>query len=173
MSAEASFCLFRSDCLPFGVPVSDLAEVVEVDALVRISLCPDRVVGLCPYHRQVVPVVTLGARGGRSEALPADSRTKGKAPREAVLILQTDNGLWGVLIDREGTVITSERPNTCEPRVLHDGIVTVGSIHHGTEDYALLDAESTWRGLREGVINWFERINESTPPARFLVSSSG
>ena len=40
-----------SDSLPFGVPVAVLAEIVEVDALVRISLCPDRVVGLCPYHR--------------------------------------------------------------------------------------------------------------------------
>ena len=173
MAAEASFCLFISDSLPCGVPVANLAEIVEVDALVRISLCPDRVVGLCPYHRQVVPVVTLGTRGVRSEASPVDSRTKGKAPREAVLILQTENGLWGVLIDREGTVITSERPNACEPRMLHDGIVTVGTIHHGKEDHAVLDAESTWRGLREVVTNWFERINESVPPARLPVSSSG
>jgi len=173
MAAEASFCLFMSGSLPLGVPVADLAEIVEVDALVRISLCPDRIVGLCPYHRQVVPVVTLGARGSRPEALTAESRIKGKLARDAVLILQTDHGLWGVLIDREGTVITTERPVACEPRMLHDGVVTVGMIHHGKDDYAVLDAESTWRGLREGVTNWFERINESAPPARFLVSSSG
>ena len=107
MAAEPAFCLFVSDSLRFGVPVAVVAEIVKVDALVRISLCPDRIVGLCPYHREVVPVVTLGTRGVRSEGSPVDSRTKGKAPHEAVLILQTDNGLWGVLIDREGTVITS------------------------------------------------------------------
>jgi purine-binding chemotaxis protein CheW len=173
MAAEASFCLFMSDSLPLGVPVAVVAEIVEVDALVRISLCPDRIVGLCPYHRLVVPVVTLGAGGARSEASPAECKTKGKAAHEAVLILQTEHGLWGVLIDREGTVITTERPAACEPRILHDGIVTVGTIHHGNADHAMLDAEATWRGLREGVTNWFERINESAPPARFLASSSG
>ena len=37
----------------------DVAEILEVDALVRMSLCPPWIVGLCPYHREVVPVVSL------------------------------------------------------------------------------------------------------------------
>ena len=70
MAADGSFCLFHCESLPFAVAVANVAEIAEVDALVCIGLCPPRIAGLCPYHRQVVPVVTLG-RGLIPDKLPA------------------------------------------------------------------------------------------------------
>lgn len=150
MAEDESFCLFHCDSLPMAVAVAHVAEIAEVDALVRISLCPPRVAGLCPYHRQVVPVVALGKSPFRADLPMIDQRNAGKSTKEIVLIMQTSQGLWGILIDREGTFLTTQRPSRHEPRDEGDGIVSEGRIDHGGKTYALLEAESTWRGLRTG-----------------------
>src|SRR5208283_582771 len=93
MAADGSFCLFHCGSLPFAVAVANVAEIAEVDALVRIGLCPPRIAGLCPYHRQVVPVVTLGQDPSRSATPTAEQRNSGKAAREVVLIVQTGQGM--------------------------------------------------------------------------------
>ncbi len=164
MAAEGSFCLFRCGSLPFAVAVAHVAEIAEVDALVRIGLCPPRIAGLCPYHRQVVPVVTLGQDPSRSAAPAAEPRKSGKAAREVVLIVQTGQGIWGILIDREGTSITTQRPSRHEPKDEGDGVVTAGRIDHEGVVHSLLDAEATWRGLRALVVNWYALFNESSAP---------
>ena len=145
MAAEGSFCLFHCESLPFAVAVANVAEIAEVDALVRIGLCPPRIAGLCPYHRQVVPVVTLGQDPSRTATPTAEQRNSGKAAREVVLIVQTSQGIWGILIGREGTSITTQRPSRHEPKDEGDGVVTEGRIDHQGVVYSLLDAESTWR----------------------------
>jgi chemotaxis signal transduction protein len=173
MVDDPSFCLFHCESLPFAVAIEDVAEIVEMDVLVRISLCPPRIAGLCPYHRQVVPVVALGKDSCRTEPPTPEKRISGKGSRKAVLILQTDEGIWGIHIDRNGTVITPVRPSRHEPRSGEDGIVTVGLIPHGEADHALLDAGSTWRGLRELVVNWYARINESAASTRLISPAGG
>ena len=127
MAADGSFCLFHCESLPFAVAVANVAEIAEVDALVRIGLCPPRIAGLCPYHRQVVPVVTLGQDPSRTAPPTAEQRNSGKAAREVVLIVQTGQGMWGILIDREGTSITTQRPSRHEPKDEGDGVVTAGA----------------------------------------------
>ena len=144
MAADGSFCLFHCESLPFAVAVANVAEIAEVDALVRIGLCPPRIAGLCPYHRQVVPVVTLGQDPSRTAPPTAEQRISGKGARQVVLIVQTGQGMWGILIDREGTSITTQRPSRHEPNDEGDGVVTEGRIDHQGVVHSLLDAESTW-----------------------------
>src|SRR5271166_4157928 len=158
MTAEGSFCLFHCESLPFAVAVAHVAEIAEVDALVRI--------GLCPYHRQVVPVVTLGQDPSRTAPPTAEQRISGKAARQVVLIVQSGQGMWGILIDREGTSITTQRPSRHEPNDEGDGVVTEGRIDHQGVVHSLLDAESTWRGLRALVVNWYALFNESIAAPR-------
>ena len=168
MAAEGSFCLFHCESLPFAVAVASVAEIAEVETLVRIGLCPPRIAGLCPYHRQVVPVVTLGQDPSRTAPPTAEPRISGKAATEVVLIVQTGQGMWGILIDREGTSITTQRPSRHEPNDAGDGVVTEGRIDHQGVAHSLLDAESTWRGLRALVVNWYALFNESSAAPRPL-----
>lgn len=166
MAVDGSFCLFHCATQPFAVALANVAEIAEVDALVRVGLCPPRIAGLCPLHRQVVPVVTLRQDPSRKDPLAPGRRNSGKDPREVVLIVQTDQGMWGILIDREGTSITTQRPSRHEPKNEGDGVVTEGRIDHQGVAHALLDAESTWRGLRALVVNWYAHFNESIASPR-------
>jgi chemotaxis signal transduction protein len=157
MDADPSFCLFRCGSLTLAVAVDDLAEVVETDSIVRISGCPPRIRGLCRYHRQVVPVVTLAPDPERPERRPACTGGRSEIPREAVLILQTAQGPWGIRIDRDGTSILSAQPDR-RPPSSQGGFVSVGSVRQGETDFLLLDPASTWQALREQVVNWYAKL---------------
>ncbi len=161
MAVHGSYCLFRCESLPLAVAVANVAEIAEIDALVRISLCPPRIVGLCAYHRQVVPVVKLGK--DPSPAAPSAVEQPGQVQglKEAVLIMQNPQGMWGILIDRQGSSLTSQQPLRHDRREDIEGLVTEGRIEHQGVSHALLDAESTWRGLRGMVVNWYGLFNES------------
>jgi CheW-like domain len=161
MHTVPSFCLVRCDSRPLAVAVDNVAEVLELDSLVRISLCPPQIAGLCAYHRQVVPVAAPPGDPSTLMQESPETRPSGKACRESVLILQTDQGFWGLKIDPGGTTIVAARPSRHEPVEESDGTVTVGLIRHGGTDHALLDAAATWRGLREIVVNWYVQIRES------------
>lgn len=148
--------------------VNDVAEIVEIEALVRMALCPPQVVGLCPYHREIVPVVVLTNGFSPTAAGTVERRRSDRRARRVVLILRSNQDSWGIEVDREGTSITTHRPSRHEPKAGRDGVVTVGFIHHSEKDHALIDAEATWRGLRDAVVGWYARINESAHSARFL-----
>jgi purine-binding chemotaxis protein CheW len=167
MAEDISICLFRSGSLPLAVAVEEVAEIVEIDALVRISCCPPRIAGLCLYHRQVVPVVVFGHGHGLAGAAAPQKRNPSTGTGDAVLIMQTDQGLWGIKIDREGTVLTSERPARHEAKPEQSGIVSVGLINEGKVDHALLDAEATWRNLREAVLVWYGQLGTGGSLSRF------
>jgi len=172
MAADGSFCLFHCGSLPFALAVANVAEIAEVDALVRIGLCPPRIAGLYPYHRQVVPVVTLGQDPSRGATPAAEQRTSGKAAREVVLIVQTRQGIWGILIDRGGTSLSTQRPSPHEPKDEGDGVVIAGRIDHQGVVHSLLDAEATWRGLRNMVVNWYAHSNESHAAVSSIVEAA-
>src|SRR5437764_11855917 len=59
MGEEHWFCLFGGAAGPMAVSVESVAEVLETDTLFRLAWSPPQVVGLCLYHREVVPVVLL------------------------------------------------------------------------------------------------------------------
>ena len=161
MADLPSFCLVSCQTKPLAVAVENVAEVLELDSFVRISLCPPAIAGLCPYHGQVVPVAALsGDLAPPTEKVP-QSRGSGKAVRESVLILQTEQGLWGLRVDRGGTIVIAARPSRHEPVMDADGSVTVGLIRHAGSDHALLDAAATWRALREMVVHGYVKIRET------------
>ncbi len=166
MADDESFCLFHCEGQAFAVAVASVAEIAEVDALVRISLCPPQIAGLCPYHRQVVPVVSFAHAIAQETVPDAEIRPAAGPSRVVVLILDTNQGLWGIMIDRKGVSISSRRPERTEPRERSDGVVTAGHIEHQGVVYSLLDAEHTWHGLRNAVAGWYAFLNESTAARR-------
>jgi purine-binding chemotaxis protein CheW len=172
MAIEDSYCLFRCQSQPFAVDVGSVAEIAEVDALVRISLCPKRIAGLCPYHRQVVPVVALGPDPAQPSSAGEQPADRGKGSKYLVLIVQSAQGLWGILIDREGTTISLERPSRHEPKDLGDGVIAAGGVIHQGNVHTLLDAECTWRGLRALVLSWYSTWQHpGTSPGRVIAST--
>ena len=68
------FCLFRGDAGPMAVPVESVAEVLERVTLVPLAWSRPQVVGMCSYHREVVPVV-------KSALFPMKSGKKSRASK--------------------------------------------------------------------------------------------
>jgi chemotaxis signal transduction protein len=173
MEREHWFCLFREDGVPMAVPLESVAEVLKTERLVRLPWSPPRVVGLCPYHREVVPVVSMGVpAGGAGEGIAsgpgpthgADGSPEGPGidagARHVVLILRTEQGTWGVRADAENTIVSRESPDSHPPTADGSGRVLLGSIRRAATSYDVLDAEATWRELRSAVARWYGLISE-------------
>ncbi len=170
------FCLFRGDAGPMAVYVESVAEVLETDTLVRLAWSPPQVVGMCSYHRDVVPVVRLGpltcdvgedplreqdqavATETTGETIGIDERTG-----SVVLILKTEQGAWGIPVDSENTIMSRESPEYHSPRTYEHGPVLIGIVRLAGTCYAILDAEETWCGLRAAVGAWCGLIIDSNP----------
>jgi purine-binding chemotaxis protein CheW len=139
-----SWCLVRIDAQPFAVALATVAEIVEAEALVRLPLCSPQLLGLCPYRRDLLPVIALG-RGPTAAPGPEEGRP-------VVLILRSDHGLWGIKIDR-GVVIVGDvglaeqAPMAPGP----DGAIVIGSITRGDASHSVLDPEATWRKVRDSI----------------------
>lgn len=178
----AWFCLFRGDAGPMGVAVECVAEVLEAERVVRLPWSPPQVVGLCLYHREVVPIVVFGSLLGearenrlegsrRSTAANPDGEGAGGRERTGcvVLILKTEHGAWGLRVDAETTVMSRESPEYHAPRISASGAVLIGTVERDGGFHGILDAEATWRGLRSAVARRHGRIIEpddsSAPPA--------
>jgi chemotaxis signal transduction protein len=175
MEKEQSYCMFHGDAGPMAVSVDRVAAVLETESLVPLVWRPPQVVGICPYHREVVPVISLATTGNGSDADLASavgSRAGATAfvamakdggdedPRCFVLILRTEHDAWGLRIDHLGTIISRERPELHAPRIDENGAVVVGALEREGKRYAILDAEATWRELRSAVVRWYRIINE-------------
>jgi chemotaxis signal transduction protein len=175
MEPEKSFCLFHGDAGPMAVSVESVAAVLETEFLVPLVWSPPQVVGLCPYHREVVPVISLGPleRGAGADrqsgvdsrptagtAPPAANKSGGEKNRRVVLILRTEHDAWGLCIDHLGTSISRERPDFHPPRLDGHGATLIGMLLRDKTRYSILDAEATWCGLRSAVARWYGLINE-------------
>jgi chemotaxis signal transduction protein len=160
------FCLFRSDAGPMAVAVESVAEVLETETLVPMPWSPPHVVGLCSYHREVVPVVKLSPfphefgdapkEQGQPKGTDTGSKTVSDDERAGcvVLILKTEQGVWGIRVDSGNTIMSRESAEYQSPRVCANGPVLVGSIDVAETRYIVLDAEATWHGLRSAVDAW-------------------
>jgi chemotaxis signal transduction protein len=176
---EQWFCLFRGDTVPLGVSMESVAEVLQTDSLVRLPWSPPQVVGMCSYHREVVPVVTLGdlsrevskyhveERDERDQAGANGSpRTNGAIEDRTgcvVLILKTEHGAWGLRVDSANTIMSRESPEFDAPQMNASGAVLVGSVCRAGTCYGIIDAEATWRGLRSSVGRWLALTGEILP----------
>jgi chemotaxis signal transduction protein len=170
------FCLFREESGPMAVPVEFVAEIIETDTLVRLAWSPPQVVGMCSYHRDVVPVVKLGTRPrdvgddlsrGHDQAVVTDSTVDRigitKPTGCVVLILKTERGAWGIRVESEKTIMSRESPEYHLPRMCANGPVLIGIVRQAGTSYEILDAEATWRGLHAAVGSWCRLISGSNP----------
>jgi len=175
MEQKQAFCLFHGDAGPMAVSVESVAAVLETESLVRLVWSPPQVVGLCPYHRDVVPVISMRPTGsgvGADRENGVDCRPAAGAVTSAakddrdektrcvVLILRTEHDAWGLRIDHLGIFISRECPDFHPPRIDEHGPVLIGALVRAETRYAILDAEATWRALRSAVARWYGLINE-------------
>jgi chemotaxis signal transduction protein len=144
------WCLFRSDSRPFAIGLEAVAEVVQADRLIRLAHCPPQVLGLCTVRRDIVPVLSLNPS-------VLGEATNPEAPL-VVLIVRSDQGPWGIRIDREGTAVSEGKLDASsggEPTV--GGAEIVGLVRRGDLAHAVIDPDRTWRNVRESVDAWYRR----------------
>lgn len=143
-----SYCLFTSGPHALGVAVGSVVEVIPRERLVRLPLCPRQVAGLCAYRGGFLPVVGLETAGDRAEV--------GDDQGRAVLILWTESGSMGLLIDRRGVSVEDGVAGLdgAESTDL-GGLEFAGTIARGGRRYRVLDPERTWQALRDRVEKWY------------------
>ena len=145
-STTRPWCLFHCCGASYAVGLSAVAEVVEVERLVRLPHSPPRVLGLCALRREVIPIVSLD----REDEPRADPFA-----RLLMLVLRTARGDWGVRIDAEGTAVAEEPLDAAIPPVDRPGVSLLGTVRRGEAVYAAIDPEATWQSLRRGVDGWY------------------
>jgi chemotaxis protein histidine kinase CheA len=148
------WCLFHCGADAYAIGLESVAEVVEVERLVRLPQSPPRVLGLCALRREVIPVVSLG-RPGREPA----SQEK---PGVLVLILRTARGIWAIQINAGGTVVAEE---SLDDDARGPGGPRLGTVRRDGASYAVIDPEVTWRDVRQGVEDWYRGPSAQDPEA--------
>ena len=150
------WCVFRSGSRAYAIGLAAVAEIIEADGLVRLPLSPSCVLGYCTFRRDVVPVVRLadGASGADSEA---DARL-------TIMILRTEQGTWGVKIERGGAVVV-EAPldDTTVLTAVPAGPAFLGAIRREGQIYPAIDPERTWRRFRDAVERGYAFLHDQSP----------
>ena len=139
------WCCFRSGARSYAVDLKAVVEVIETDRLVRLPHSPSVVLGLCAFRRDVIPVVRLTDG--------PDDRNH-TSERIDVLILRTEQGFWGLRIDRSGTVVADDVLQAdlpMEPPGSSQGPVLLGTLQRGDASCGVIDPESTWQRLRAAI----------------------
>jgi len=142
------WCLFHCGGTTYALGLESVCEVIEVERLVPLPLSPPRVLGLCNFRREAVPVVALGGAGDEPEE---------ESGRNLVVILRTSQGHWALRIAPGGTVVGQgvlEGPaskGADGPTVP----VRLGTVRHGETAYVAIDPEATWKSVREQVEGWY------------------
>jgi purine-binding chemotaxis protein CheW len=127
-----------------------VAEVVQADRLIRLAHCPPQILGLCTVRRDIVPVLSLNPGASGAELDP-------ETP-VVVLVLRSDQGMWGVRIDREGTAVSDGVLSASfQGEPTSGGAEVVGSVQRGDLAHAVIDPDRTWRNVRASVEAWYQR----------------
>jgi purine-binding chemotaxis protein CheW len=167
-TVAGAWCLIRINGRPLAVALHAVAEIVEAEELVRLPLCSPRVLGLCTYRRDLVPVIDLShppdasasglgfgfGFGPGSGPGPGSGSVEG---RPVVLLLRSEHGTWGIQIDRGGAIVAEgalDDRNTASEEP--GGVILIGSIIRGDTAYAVIDAEATWRNVRDAIERWYK-----------------
>ena len=144
-----------------------MAEVVEVERLVRLPHSPPRVLGLCALRREVIPVIGLNDPG------PDPSAPQPRAGL-LVMIFRTGRGIWAVRINPEGTIVAEEALDDPAPAAVALGPVFLGTIRRGETCYAVIDPEGTWQNVRQSVEDWYcDRMGRDTEEAALPAPEPG
>ena len=142
-SGEA-LCLFQCSGHPLAIRLESVAEVLEVNRIVRLPLAPAEILGLCILRREVIPVVAIRR--------PERERSMRASTSALVLILRGDRGAWALKIDPTGTIVATEQ--TVAPPLDMDvgsSLVQRGTLSRHGMNYAVIDHDATWRSLKERI----------------------
>jgi purine-binding chemotaxis protein CheW len=163
------WCVFHCGRHGFAVTLDAVAEVVEVDRLVRLPHAPSRVLGLCVLRREVIPVIDL-------DTPESDRGVPATPPGCLAVILRTAQGIWAIKVNREGTAVARAIPEAAEgPSPDGRGLVCAGSIQKGDARHAVIDPEAAWRSVRAEVQDWYRdhRGGESDGKASEGIAATG
>ncbi len=97
MSGSTRYCTFSVDERLFGVPVTEVQEVVREQVMTRVPLSPAAVRGLINLRGQIVTAIDLRQRLG----LPAGP----DHPASLNLLVRTAEGPVSLLVDRMEDVV--------------------------------------------------------------------
>ncbi len=162
------WCLFQCGRSAYAIGLDAVAEVVEVERLVRLPHSPPRVLGLCSLRREVIPVISLNQPGDAPEA-PPPMATAGLL----VMILRTGQGTWAVRINPEGMIVGEERLDDIAPAAIPLGPAFLGTVRRGETTYAAIHPEATWQNIRQGVEDWYcDRMGRDPEPSASLSTST-
>jgi chemotaxis signal transduction protein len=143
------WCLFECGRTPFAVALDAVAEVVEVERLVRLPDNPPRVLGVCTLRREVIPVIDLRDPGAAWPGADTNERL-------VLVILKTARGTWAIRIDTEGTAVATEAlDEPARPATEGSGLVFLGSIRRAETAHAVIDPEATWQRVRTLIEDWY------------------
>jgi hypothetical protein len=74
------------------------------------------------------------------------------------MLLRGEHGLWGLQIDRGGTVVVDGPLDDGPPAPAEVGeAVVLGTITRGGTTAAVIDPEATWRTVRDAIERWYRR----------------
>ncbi len=145
-----AWCLFESASRLWAIPLENVAEIIAVDRLVRMPLCPPDLLGLCTLRREAIPVFWPVHDGSSAGVL---------SPSHVVLILRVAQGLWGIPVLREGTVVhEDDQPLGPANATGPEGSEADGdAIVRGKLTYRILDPEAAWHEARRSIERWYGR----------------
>jgi hypothetical protein len=146
--ASHAWCLFRSQTSALAVPLERVSEIVAVDRLVQLPFSPPSLLGLCTIRREVIPVICLQSESSEECAKPY--RPTG------VLILRTDQGSWGIGINREGIAVLDESiPEEGTTGTEPQPQEFPGVIMRGEDAYTIIHPEEAWVTVRAALDRWY------------------
>jgi chemotaxis signal transduction protein len=165
------WCFFQSGMAAYAIAVEAVAEVVEVERLVRLPHSPPRVLGLCTLRREVIPVI------GLDRSSPA-SESPGVCSKVTVLILKSGRGRWAFRVNPEGTVVAKEALDDPPAATAHanaPGLAITGTIRRAEMVYAVIDPDATWKNVRKEVEDWYSNHwgRASTPRRGEIYTPAG
>lgn len=163
----SAWCLFESSSRHWAVPLENVAEIIAVDRLVRMPLCPPDMLGLCTVRREAIPVFW---------PIHDEASAGTLTPSHVVLILRVAQGLWGMPIVREGTTVLEEDPGLVGPppspargssgaSASSEGDDDASAIVRGKLRYRRLDPETAWHEARRSIERWYGRGVARPSPA--------
>ncbi|HEV3164828.1 MAG TPA: chemotaxis protein CheW [Isosphaeraceae bacterium] len=161
LTCSQAWCLFSSLGQAYAVRLESVSEIISVDRLIQLPLAPPELIGLCTIRRDIVPVV--GLVDGRPAVV------SGMQGMNALLVLQAEQGIWGIAINREGVAVVEATPEVQELALLPAGptgtITSAGSIRKGDTAHAIINPEKAWSSVRASVERWYGLIAKAVPVA--------
>lgn len=94
---------FRIENTEFGIPVTDVYEIIFVPEVTSIAKSPESIIGVINLRGQVIPVIDLNMQFVKSQAIPSR--------KQRVIVTQSQGKTVGVLVDEVVEVLRFDETN--------------------------------------------------------------